>query len=172
MHIHVMPCVVCHVMSCGSQVGRQQHLLPSFPRIAWELTLAAARRGVRGAMLAVAHAYVTGEGIGEGVLEEAQPKLAVEWYEKALAARDWVAEAEAAEAAAVEEEVEEAMQATGGITASVSASAVHGAGGGHHHHHEHGHHHFGGADGRDGEQCMLELVYLYRRYGTTSDLRT
>lgn len=45
------------------QVGRKQALLAAYPQVAWHLTLAAAQRGVRGAMLAVAHAYATGAGV-------------------------------------------------------------------------------------------------------------
>jgi len=54
------------------------------PEVALRAATLAAERGVAGAAAAVAHAYEGCQGLGDGILEEAQPSVAVKWWRTAL----------------------------------------------------------------------------------------
>jgi len=68
------------------KVAKQSGDLVTYPQLSFAYTKLAADRGVMGACLALAHAYTTGKGLGEDVLEGPQPAQAAALYKKVLAA--------------------------------------------------------------------------------------
>lgn len=69
-----------HLVKMGLARGELQR----FERAAFRYTELAAERGVRSAAAALAHAYATGAGVGDGVLPGPRADLALNWYLRAL----------------------------------------------------------------------------------------